>query len=152
MNATEILLFTIKVIIYLIIVYIVVNPIYTLKFKGGKILFTIRNPLKKILYSFFFLIFEIFFIFFNDFSYIDWLSIFIIVVILFPSIICEGGIFSHYHFYSYNKIISVSFMENNFTIKYKTGKYSRDNHKIYCHQDNVEKLKKIFHEKKINIL
>lgn len=149
MNATETLLFVFKVIIYLIIVYIVVNPIYNLKFKGGKILFVIRNPLKKFLYSFVLLIFEIIFIIFNDFAYVDWLSIFIIVVILFPSIICEGGIFSHYHFYSYNKIISVSFMENNFTIKYKAGKYGRDNRKIYCHQDDVAKLKKIFREKNL---
>ncbi len=148
---------SLKWLFLLIILYIIVQPIYELKIKGKKRLYTIK-PSKKEIYTK--LLLSVLMIIINilniqnyeTFIFVDTLFIYFAIANFIPTMVFESGIFINYKFYPYHQIISASFSNNKIAIRVKTGKYGKDTYSISCGEHDISNIKKILFEKEITIL
>lgn len=151
------LITSLKWLLGFIVLYIIIQPLYELKIKGRKRLYSIK-PAKKEIYtnlllSIFLIIINILYIQSYEFLiFVDILLIYFAIANFIPTMIFESGIFINYKFYPYHQIISADFSNSKIAIRIKTGKYGKDTYSIPCSEHDISNVKKILSEKGITIL
>ncbi len=151
------LITSLKWLLGFIVLYIIIQPIYELKIKGKKRLYTI-SPAKKEIYTK--LLLSVLLIIINILNiqnyesliFVDILLIYFAITNFIPTMIFESGIFFNYKFYPYHQIISVNFSNSQIAIRVKTGKYGKDTYLISCSEQDISNVKKILFEKEVTIL
>lgn len=155
----RLIIFILKIIFFALFSYICCKPYLSLIKASGKILYTIKTPLKKMIWEMFFSIAS-FVLMINYIKIISvkavaWymypVAIYIIIGWILPRLICVNGIIHPHKFIKWNEIDMVKVYEKYVVIHIET-KRTINNFTFYCEKKSLNELIRVLEKKKIKII
>jgi hypothetical protein len=156
----RLIIFILKIIFFVFFSYICCKPYLLLIKTSGKILYTIKKPLKKMIWEMFFslasFILMINYIKIISVKALEWylypVAIYIIIGWLLPQLICVNGIIHPHKFIKWNEIDMVRLYEGYAVIHIETRRTLNNNFTFYCEKNSVNELIRILEDKKVKII